>query len=630
MRERLLSLLLRTKRPPLVVGIICGALCIAAEALLSLFLERVTSGDFLGGIYLLGVLLVSAVWGPGLGLVTLAGSTVAFTYFNLPPAWSFSYGTRWMLTPLPIFLLVGLVIGSIAALARSLNIQADDRRREADLAAQLVHILLRAKDLEAALPPASRLLARALGAQNLEIRLGEPPEEGGGEGVPLTENGARVGTLILPADVPEPVRRRLRERMVPSLEALLRAARDRENIEIVLASSRDEIRRIAQEQAALRRVATLVARGISSAELFNAVAFEMGFLMEADHVAISRYDPGHVTVLGSWSRRDAGAEKVLPLGSEWPLNEVSVSSAVLKTGRPTRRVDYAHSVGKIATWAKRMGVTSAVGSPVIVDGCLWGVMIVFSSAREPRFEGGEERMMDFTELVATAISNAQARAELAASRARVVAAADETRRRIERDLHDGAQQRLVSLGLELRAVEAGVPPPMTELRGRLSHAVQGLTGVVDDLRELSRGIHPAILSKGGLVPALKALARRSALPVELELAPVPRLPERVEVAVYYTAAEALTNVVKHANASVVYVTLGMAGAALRLSIRDDGGGGADYGKGSGLIGLRDRVETLGGRLMVMSSVGEGTSLSVTIPIVMPPIVVVPARDHVGP
>jgi signal transduction histidine kinase len=155
---------------------------------------------------------------------------------------------------------------------------------------------------------------------------------------------------------------------------------------------------------------------------------------------------------------------------------------------------------------------------------------------------------------------------------------------------------------------------MAELRGKLSHAVQGLTGVVNDLQELSRGIHPALLSKGGLVPALKTLARRSAVPVELDLDPVPRLPERVEVAIYYTAAEALANVVKHANASVVYVTLSVTGAAIRLSVRDDGGGGADYGKGSGLIGLKDRVETLGGRLTVVSSPEEGTSLSVTVPI----------------
>ncbi|MFF3443188.1 DUF4118 domain-containing protein [Streptosporangium sp. NPDC002721] len=614
MRERLLSLLLRTKRPPLVAGIICGVLCIAAEVLLSLFLERVTSGDFLGGIYLLGVLLVSVVWGLGPGLATLAGSAVAFVHFNLLPAWSFSYEASWRWTPLPIFLLVGVVISSIAALVRSLNIQADDRRREADLAAHLAHLLLRTKYLEAALPPASRLLAGTLGIPNLEIRLGAVPAEEHAEVVPLMESGARVGTLVLPAGVPEPVRRRLRERVVPSLEALLRAARDRENTGAVLASNRDEIRRIAREQAALRRVATLVARGISSVELFNAVAYEMGSLMKADHVAISRYDPGHVTVLGSWSWRD-GTEKVLPLGSQWPLSEVSVSATVLRTGRPTRRADYGRNTGKIAGWAKKMGVTSAIGSPIVVDGYLWGVMLVFSSAREPRFEGVEESMMDFTELVATAISNAQARTELAASRARVVAAADETRRRIERDLHDGAQQRLVSLGLELRAAEAGVPPEMTELRGRLSRAVQGLTGVADDLRELSRGIHPAILSKGGLVPALKALARRSALPVKLELAPVPPLSKCAEVAVYYTVAEALTNVAKHANASEVHVTLDTAGTTLRLSVHDDGGGGADYGKGSGLIGLKDRIETLGGRLKVVSSAQEGTSLSVTIPVV---------------
>ncbi|GAA3421483.1 GAF domain-containing protein [Streptosporangium vulgare] len=232
---------------------------------------------------------------------------------------------------------------------------------------------------------------------------------------------------------------------MPPLEALLMAARDREDTEVVLSSSRDEIRRIAREQAALRRVATLVARGISSAELFNAVAFEMGSLMKADHVAINRYDPGHVTVLGSWSWQDGTEEKVLPLGSRWPLSEVSVSATVLKTGRLTRKGDYQQNGGKIATWVRKMGVTSTVGSPIVVDGYLWGVMLVFSSAREPRFEGVEERIMDFTELVATAISNAQARADLAASRARVVAAADETRRRIERDLHDGAQQRLVSV-----------------------------------------------------------------------------------------------------------------------------------------------------------------------------------------
>ncbi|GAA0843779.1 DUF4118 domain-containing protein [Streptosporangium amethystogenes subsp. fukuiense] len=613
MRERLLSSLTHTKRQSFVLGIICGAACIAAEVLLSLFLLRLMPGGFLGGIYLLGVLLVSVVWGLWPGLVTLLASATAFDYFNLPPRGFFFPGERWLWTPLPIFLLVGLATTLIGARMRSLGIQTNERRREADLSVQLAHILLRTENPSAALPPASRLLARTLGTPGLEIRLAEVPAGEHGEVLPLTEGGDRVGTLVLPAGTSEDVRRRLRDRMLPSLEALLRAARDREDIGAVLASSRDELRRIAREQATLRRVATLVAQGISSTELFNAVAYEMGSLMKADHVSVSRYDPGHTTVVGTWSLRE-DVRKVMPLGSQWPISETIVSGMVLRTGKPARVTNYEETSGTILRWAREMGITSALGSPVIVDGSLWGVMLAFYSRWEPRLEGAEERMRDFTELIATAISNAQARADLAASRARLVAASDETRRRIERDLHDGAQQRLVSLGLELRAAEAGVPPEMTGLREQLSQAVQGLTGVVEDLQELSRGIHPAILSKGGLVPALKTLARRSAVPVELQLDSVPRLPERVEVALYYTVAEALTNVVKHAHASVVCVTLGVTGATVRLSVNDDGTGGAEYGRGSGLIGLRDRVEALGGKLTITSSAEEGTSLLVMVPI----------------
>ncbi|MER6172045.1 DUF4118 domain-containing protein [Streptosporangium sp. NPDC001681] len=613
MRERLLSSLAHTERQSFVLGIVCGAVCIAAEVVFAGFLSRLTPGGFLSGIYLLGVLLVSVVWGLWPGLVTLLASALAFDYFTLPPQGGFFPGGNWLWTPLPIFLLVGLVTSLIAARVRSLGVQANERRREADLSVQLAHILLGAENLSAALPPASRLLARGLGAPNVEIRLDEVPVGEHDEALPLMENGSRIGTLVVPAGVPEDVRIRLRDRMLPSLEALLRAARDRESVRAVLASSRDELRRIAQEQATLRRVATLVARGISSTELFNAVACEMGSLMRADHVSISRYNHDHTTVAGSWSLR-GDARKVMPLGSQWPINETLVSGMVLRTGRPARIANYEEASGTIVKWARDMGVTSALGSPVIVDGSLWGVVLAFYNRWEPRLEGAEGRMRDFTELIATAISNAQARADLAASRARLVAASDETRRRIERDLHDGAQQRLVSLGLELRAVEAGVPPGMTGLREQLSQAVQGLTGIVEDLQELSRGIHPAILSKGGLAPALKTLARRSAVPVELQLGSVPRLPERVEVALYYTAAEALTNVVKHAHASVVCVTLGVTGATVRLLVSDDGTGGAEYGGGSGLIGLRDRVETLGGKLTITSSAGEGTSLLVMVPI----------------
>jgi signal transduction histidine kinase len=213
-----------------------------------------------------------------------------------------------------------------------------------------------------------------------------------------------------------------------------------------------------------------------------------------------------------------------------------------------------------------------------------------------------------------AIANAESRAELMASRARIVAAADETRRRIERDLHDGIQQRLVSLGLELRAAQATVPAQLDELEGALSHAAEGLTSVLDELREISHGLHPAILSEGGLEPALRALRRRSAIPVELDLHPKRPLPGRVEVAAYYVVSEALTNAAKHARASVVNVELDTNDAILQLAIRDDGIGGADPDQGSGLVGLSDRIEALGGTLQVSSPAGNGTTLLIEVPL----------------
>jgi signal transduction histidine kinase len=216
--------------------------------------------------------------------------------------------------------------------------------------------------------------------------------------------------------------------------------------------------------------------------------------------------------------------------------------------------------------------------------------------------------------VATAIANAQSRAELMASRTRIVAAGDQTRRRIERDLHDGTQQRLVSLGLELRAAQATVPPQLGELDGALSRVAEGLASVFDELRGISHGIHPAILSKGGLQPALRALCRRSVLPVELDVHAERRLPEPVEVAVYYVVSEALTNAAKHAQASVVNVELDTHDEILRLTIRDDGIGGADTRQGSGLVGLRDRIEALGGALQVTSPAGNGTTLLIKVPL----------------
>lgn len=204
--------------------------------------------------------------------------------------------------------------------------------------------------------------------------------------------------------------------------------------------------------------------------------------------------------------------------------------------------------------------------------------------------------------------------ELTASRVRIVTAADVARRRFERDLHDGAQQRLVSLGLELRMAESEVPADNGELRQRISGIVDGLAAVSEDLREISRGIHPAILSKGGLGAALKVLVRRSPVPVALHVDAEGRFPQSVEVGLYYVAAESLTNAAKYAQASEVEVRLDLDGPNLRLSVTDDGVGGADQTRGSGLIGLRDRIDTLGGTFEISSPAGEGTALRVTVPV----------------
>jgi signal transduction histidine kinase len=224
-------------------------------------------------------------------------------------------------------------------------------------------------------------------------------------------------------------------------------------------------------------------------------------------------------------------------------------------------------------------------------------------------------MAEFTELLAIAIANASSRAELAASRARVVVAADQARRRFERNLHDGVQQRLVSLALRVRRIERRLPGEQSELKAALSETVQELNEATDEVREIAQGIHPAILTQGGLAPALRTLALRSSVPVEVVVEREERLPEPVEVAAYYVAAEALTNAVKHAAASRARVTLERQDGLVRLSVSDNGVGGADPTTGSGLTGIRDRVEALGGSLAVRSPLGQGTVLDVALPLV---------------
>jgi signal transduction histidine kinase len=373
---------------------------------------------------------------------------------------------------------------------------------------------------------------------------------------------------------------------------------------------RMELRAIAAERAALLRVAALASGGAAPGAVFAAVAEEAGnVLPDADFTIVGRYDAGHaVEVVGGWSR--TGGDLLAGRRSE--LGGRNVSTLVFETGRPARVDDLAGG-GAVTVAARQTGMRSAAGAPVSVEGRLWGVIIAASARENALPSGTEHRLAAFTELMATAIASAQAQAELTACRARIVATADETRHRIERDLHDGVQQRLVTLALQLRAVQETVPPQLGELRAELGRVAAGLTGTLDEVRGYARGSRPAVLAAGGLVPALKALARRSLVPVTLEVNLAGRVPERVEVTAYYVVSEALANAAKHARASAVHVSVDAVGDVLRLAVRDDGTGGADPARGSGLAGLNDRVAAIGGTLRMRSCPGEGTTLRAELP-----------------
>ena len=377
-----------------------------------------------------------------------------------------------------------------------------------------------------------------------------------------------------------------------------------------LGDSQTSQRRLLDQQSALRRVATLVAEGRPSEDVFSAVVREMTEHLPAEHAVLGQFDADEtVSFHTGWERGHGPAD---PGPGPLALTGDDVASRVWRTRTTARMDSFDLATGPIAEEARALGLRSAVAGPVVVGGALWGVM--FAASRDDVLPADAESWLAaFTELVGTAIANADARSELAASRARVVTASDEARRRIERNLHDGAQQRLVSLGLRLRTLESLVASESDEVRAELRRVAGELTGVIDELREISRGIYPASLSRGGLASAVRTLARRSAVPIQLDLRTNASLTEPVQAAGYYVVAEAVTNAAKHASASAVAVTLEDRDGMLRVSIHDDGVGGADPTRGSGLTGLRDRVEALGGRLEITSAPGEGTLLVAEIP-----------------
>ncbi|TCN32883.1 GAF domain-containing protein [Kribbella orskensis] len=427
---------------------------------------------------------------------------------------------------------------------------------------------------------------------------------GSAVGCPVVVGERRWGAIVVARPEPEP--------LPPETEARIAQFADLVATAIANAEARAEVARLAEEQAALRRVATLVAEGAAPPVVFDAVAAEMESLLDADHLLVCRYEPGiELTVL---AHRGSSAEE-MPPGVRISHEGDSVEAVVRRSGSSARMESYEGARGMIAELARAAGLRVAVGAPIVVDGRLWGVVSAGWNREHSPPADTEQRMALFAQLVDTAIANADSRAELIASRARLVAAADDARRRFERDLHDGVQQRLVSLALDLHGAEAITPSGNDLLAAQLARINQGLVGALDELRDLSRGIHPAILSEGGLTPALKALARRSAVPVQLDLAIDERLGDHVEVAAFYVVSEALTNAAKHARASTVEVSAQVDAGILRLTIGDDGVGGADPARGSGLTGLTDRVTALGGTIGIASPPTRGTSLRVELPIV---------------
>lgn len=386
---------------------------------------------------------------------------------------------------------------------------------------------------------------------------------------------------------------------------------------IANADSRENLAQLVEEQTALRRVATLVAQGARPSEIFAAVSDEVSRLLQAGSAVFRFDDDGRGVIfvgIAPVIADASGAPRTLPIGTRWEFEEGMPTAEVYRTGRSARMedADWSAGTGPAATIAHEVGLVSSVASPIVVEGRLWGAVSVGSTQRLP--PDAESRLEKFTELMATAIANAENRSELAASRKRLVAASDEARRRIERDLHDGTQQRLVSLALAVRAAEAEVPTQSAEVRAKLSGIATGLGEAVEDLQELSRGIHPAVLTEAGLGPALEALALRSPIPVDLAVKTRERFPEPVEVAAYFIASESLANAAKHSQATRITVLLAFENERLRLAMRDDGIGGADPGRGSGLTGLRDRVDALGGTLEIESGPGAGTSLTATLPV----------------
>ena len=386
---------------------------------------------------------------------------------------------------------------------------------------------------------------------------------------------------------------------------------ERTRVAAALAQSEMSQRALADEQAALRRVATLVAGGAPPSRVFEQVTEEVARLLGMPGASVMRYDGARTaTVVGGWSE---DGKLTLPVSSTFDLEGDTVVAKVLRTGEPQRVERYDDAGGHLAETLHRSGYHAAVAAPVTVGGGLWGALAAGTRSDEPLPQGLEQRLCDFADLVAQRLANADALEQLAASRARIVEVGDAERRRLERNLHDGAQQRLVSLALDLRMVGATLEKDPVAARTTLASAQDQLAKGLEELRELARGIHPAVLTERGLGAALQGLFARAPLPVEIAELPEERLAGPVEAAAYYVVAEAITNVAKYARASYVSVSIRRANGLATVVVTDDGVGGADPALGTGLRGLADRLEALDGHLEVDSPAAHGTRIRAEIP-----------------
>jgi len=397
----------------------------------------------------------------------------------------------------------------------------------------------------------------------------------------------------------------------PDTEARLAGFTDMVATSIANAESRAGLARLAQEQAALRRVAILVARGPAPEKVFAAVLDEVGQLLPVQESAMGRYESDEsLTFVATWG----DLRNPFKAGGRQMLGGNNLGTIVFKTGRSARIDRYADmSSGPLGVGVRDAGIRSSVATPIIVEGRLWGVIVAGSFVEEPLPPDSEARLAGFTELVATAIANAENRAALTESRRRIVAATDESRRGIERDLHDGAQQRLVHAVIVLKLAQRALAHPDANAYELVAEALRHAEEANAELRELAHGILPAALTRGGLSAGVKALVSRVSLPVSVDVS-VDRLAPGVEATAYFVVSEALTNAVKHARAARAQVTARVEDGELRIEVCDDGVGGARGDHTTGLGGLEDRVSALGGRLVLESLPGEGTRVCAQLPV----------------